>query len=373
MNSSLCLLTLFQQLRQAGMKLTPEQYELLQQALQQGHGIQGWEDLKRVCRLLWVKPSLDYDGAVFDRVFDRYQQAHQREFQSSIVPDVTSASLQRPTPDIHIPQVPPRRMPAAEAISEVQAPIAVKTQSLGLGTPKKTDWVVTPTAVPLSLETIERSWRSLRRPLRKGVATEVDLEATLNRIYQNGFFDDVVLRPAQRQQGELLLLIDDSEVMLPFRPALFPLITAVEEQRISPSQLYRFTVYPDDYLYDWKRPYQAIPLKTVLSQAHQNRTIVLIVSDAGAASRTDTPERRQGIATFLESLLPCVQQLLWLNPLPPDRWNFTTAQSVAQALNGRMFPLDATSLPVIARQPASDLIINLWSLLFPTSPGNEKI
>jgi uncharacterized protein with von Willebrand factor type A (vWA) domain len=44
------------------------------------------------------------------------------------------------------------------------------------------------------------------------------LEATLNRIDQHGYFSEVVLRPERRQQGDLLLLIDDSDAMLPFRP-----------------------------------------------------------------------------------------------------------------------------------------------------------
>ncbi|MGB7313479.1 MAG: hypothetical protein WA939_11130, partial [Nodosilinea sp.] len=45
--------------------------------------------------------------------------------------------------------------------------------------------------------------------------------------------------------------------------------------------LYRFTTYPDDYLYDWQQPSQAIALDQVLSRLHARRTIVLIWSEAG--------------------------------------------------------------------------------------------
>ena len=365
-------LDLFHQLRQAGMKLTPEQYNLLQQALEQGHGLSGWEDLKRVCRLLWVKPSLDYDGDLFEQTFDRYVQDHQRRFQAATTSQTSATTTairtgSQPT----LPQVPPRRMPATQAEGERQAPIALQTAPVALRQATKTSWVIAPTALPLSLRSVQSSWRSLRRPISNGPATEVDLEATLNRIDQHGYFSEVVLRPERRQQGDLLLLIDDSDAMLPFRPALQPLITAVNEHHITPAQIYRFTVYPDDYLYDWDQPSKAIPLATLLPRLHRSRTTVLLVSDGGAATGTKSLERQRRIAMFLERLCPCIHQLLWLNPLPPERWAFTTAQAIAQALNGRMIPLDATSLQVAARSQPSDLMIKLWSLLPPTLTTSE--
>ena len=73
------LLDLFQQSRKAGMKLTFEQYDLLRQALEVGDGLADWEDLRDVCRMLWVKPSLNYDAEIFEQVFDQYQADYQRQ------------------------------------------------------------------------------------------------------------------------------------------------------------------------------------------------------------------------------------------------------------------------------------------------------
>jgi uncharacterized protein with von Willebrand factor type A (vWA) domain len=366
MNSHPPLLSLFHQLRQAGMKLTPEQYDLLQQALQQGHGVGGWEDLKRVCQLLWVKPSPNYDRHLFEQTFDRYAQAHQRQFETYTAPPPATAISVKPTVSPPVPpQVPPRRMPDRQSTGEIQAPIAIKTAPPTLRPPTKPNWITMPTVLPLSLRSIQSSWRSLRRPVRSGLATEVDLAATLDQINQNGYFGEVVLRPERRQRSNLLLLVDDSDAMLPFRPALDLLITAVIEHRITPAEIYRFTVYPEDYLYDWNQPFKAIPLPTVLSRLHRSRTIVVIVSDGGAATATNRVERQLGIATFLEQLLPCIHQLLWLNPLPPERWQSTTAQTIAQALNGRMIPLDSVRLQAVAREQPSNPMIKLWSLLPP--------
>jgi uncharacterized protein with von Willebrand factor type A (vWA) domain len=363
----LLLLDLFQQLRQAGMKLTPEQYDLLQQSLQQGYGLGGWDDLKRLCRLLWVKPSPDYDAAIFERAFDHYVATYHRQFQSqsakqpqqeprSKVPDSVSS----------LPPVPPRRMPSTQGSGDTESPIAVKTLPPNPAAPKKSTWVITPQAFPLTLETMQGSWKSLRRPERSGDATEIDFEATLDRIQREGFLAEVVLRPERRLGAELLLLVDDSEAMLPFRPAFEVLIQAVNENRITPAQIYRFTSYPDEYLYEWARPTHAIPFSTVYTRLHRSRTIVLVISDAGAATRTRNPQRQEGIATFLDQIAPCIRQLIWVNPLPPDRWTFTTAESIAQALDGGMIHLDAASLQSITKVNPADSTMNLWSLLSPT-------
>ena len=84
-------LDLFQQLRQAGMTLSLEQYNLLRQALGEGFGLANWEaqreedyweDLRQVCRVLWVKPSQNYDSEVFDQTFRRYVQQKRREIEA---------------------------------------------------------------------------------------------------------------------------------------------------------------------------------------------------------------------------------------------------------------------------------------------------
>jgi uncharacterized protein len=366
-------LDLFQQLRWAGMELTLEQYDLLQQSLQQGFGLKGWNDLKRLCRILWVKPSVNYDPEIFDRTFDRYVTEHQRQFQLQSVPQpLPSPRSENAQITSSLPSIPPRQMPATQATGEVQSPIAVKTLSPSSLAPKRSDWTMLPKTLPLSLEVVQGAWKTLRRPELSGAATEINLEATLEEIQRDGSFAEVVLRPERRLRAELLLLVDDSEAMLPFRPALETLIHSVADHRITPAQIYRFTVYPEDYLYDWEIPTKAIPFTTIRSRLHRSRTVALILSDAGAATQSRSQNRQEGIATFLEQLVPCIRQLIWLNPLPPKRWVSTTAEEIALALDGRMIPMDAASLQAIVKDRALDSTIKLWSLL-PSTANRETI
>jgi uncharacterized protein with von Willebrand factor type A (vWA) domain len=362
-------LDLFHHLRKAGMSLTLEQYDLLKQALDQGYGLKGWDDLRRLCRLLWVKPCLNYDGERFERAFDRYVQSLHQQWQAELESPAPSTQHQKTDDVPGLPIVPPRQMPSSSPVAEGQAPVAVRTSPPQYDLTPKPEFRLMPTQMPVSLETIRGSWRTLRQFVCEGQDEELDLEGTIARINRDGFFSEVVMRPRQVQRAELLVLVDENEAMVPFDPAIQPLITAVEEHRISPAQLYRFTVFPDEFLYEWQYPTQAVPLNSLLSRLHRSRTVVWIVSDAGAAIGTYNPERLNGVMEFLSRLLPCIRELLWINPLPEKRWKSTTAEAIAQVLDGRMIALDPVYLQYAAGKPVSAPILNRWSLPLEVKPS----
>jgi hypothetical protein len=354
-------LDLFQMLQQAGMKLSPEQYDLLRQALSQGLGLENWEgqwdDLRQICRVLWVKPNRNYDAQVFEQVFDRYVSQKRREIQARQPVGVEPAPRPSKPPEStrQWPKVPPRKMPTSQmSMEEAKVPVAVKTGVAGLPEVDSTGLSLTPSQMPLPQRTILDSWQLLRRPIREGIRDELDLDATIRRITQEGYFSDVVMRPVKSKRAELIVLVDDDNVMLPFRPALQPLVNAIETQQITPAMMYRFTTYPDEYLYDWKQPTQAMPLDRILSRMHPRRTIVLIWGDAGATQANPLDDHRKGLMTFLTRLSPCVRSLIWLNPLPPHRWVDTLAAEVAYWVDGWMTHLSGPQVLALAKRPATD-------------------
>ncbi|MBD2662879.1 hypothetical protein B6N60_00393 [Richelia sinica FACHB-800] len=373
------LLDLFQELRKAGMALTLEQYELLRQAVTQGYGLGGWQDIKRVCRLLWVKPSADYDANIFDRTFERYIKQHHdkmpvQSYES--VPPKTQLPKDEPPPQIkppsNLPQIPPRRrIPSTQKQSEVKVPTAVQTGTTPKPTPVSTPFEEAkkgkkfhfrPTDLPIKLHDIQVTWRLLRQVNQSGLEKELDIEATINKIEQEGIFSDVVMRPLQTRRTELLLLIDDSSAMIPFFPVLQPFIQAITEARITPAKIYRFTNYPDEYLYHWNHPTKAESLTNLLPKLHRNRTVALIFSDAGAATATYSQERIKGISQFLTALTPCIRQIIWLNPLPPIRWEQTSAWTIDAVLNGKMLPYEPARLQRATRENSQESKIKTWQM-----------
>ncbi|WP_414543843.1 hypothetical protein [Nostoc sp. CCY0012] len=357
------LLDLFQELRKAGMALTLEQYELLQKAIVKGYGLGGWQDIKRVCRLLWVKPCANYDAKIFDRTFDRYIQQHHAKMPvlaDDSVPEPPEKTPEKKPPS-NLPQIPPRRIsPSTQQPHKVKVPAAIQSNSISSRFENNNNkFHFTPTDFPMQLSDVQVTWRLLRQAKQVGRDFEIDMEATLYQIEREGIFTDVVMRPVRVRKTELLLLIDDSPAMNPFFPALQPFIQAIAEARITPAQIYRFTSYPDEYLYDWQHPAQAESLTNLLPKLHRNRTVVLILSDAGAATATYSQERIEGISKFLTALSPCIRRLIWLNPLPPQRWEQTSAWTINAILNGKMLTYEPASLRTATRENPQENMIKV--------------
>ncbi len=366
------MLDLFQQLRDAGMKLTFQDYELCRQALGDDYKPTDWEDLRDVCRLLWVKPSLNYDREIFEREFDRYQAEKEREFDRWLasIRSTTDSDKDRSINFGVLPQIPPRKktttesLPASTTDPENHEPSGESVDAVKQERPKsprsKPEFAL---EVPIPQVVFQRTWRTLRRPITDLRVTELDVLATVERIGREGLFSDVVTRPKSQKKAELLLLVDDSNAMLPFTPVIEPLIQLVLNRRISPALIYRFNQYPTNYLYQWQHPLRGVPLGKVLGRLHQQRTVVIILSEAGAASPLYHQERVIGTGKFLERLLPCVREILWLNPLPSARWVDTTAEAIQTALAGRMAPFEVGKLQQLARTREFRSGVQLWSLM----------
>lgn len=366
------MLELFQQLRSAGMKLTIEQYDLLRQALDEDYGLSSWEDLRDLCRFLWVKPSLNYDAETFEQVFDEFEDRYQQKFaawlrkQRAAALPVASASLKQVKLGV-LPALPKREFPG-EAEAESQSP-GQKISGYGLDAVKhdrpnrrrsKPEYIV---ELPISQEQVRQTWSGLRRPLPDMRLRELDVDATVERIGREGSFANLVQRPVLQKKADLLLLVDESNSMLPFAPVVQPFIDMVLSRRISPAQIYRFKHCPTDFLYEWKRPLRGIALAKVLGRLNRLRTVVMILSDAGAASPVYSDERVVRTGQFLARLVPCVREVIWLNPLPELRWLDTTAEPIQSALAGRMLEFKAQQVQQLVRKREFQSEVQLWPLM----------
>jgi uncharacterized protein len=365
--SQLPLLQLFQRLRQQGMKLTIEQYDLLRQSLDLGFGLD-WERLERVCRLLWVKPSLNYDEMIFRQEFANFRQQHQDAFQQYVADREVQQQTEPESVLGELPKLPRRSWETEkeniEDIPEPRSQSNQPTEEYGLGaidlallgkSPRR-DLQFEPWAVPISLEQVLQTWKKLRAPVTLHQHEDVDWEATIERINREGFLGDLVMRPWVKKGADLLLLVDEGSGMVPYGPVWQPWIQAIEEQRITPAQMYYFSTAVSDSLYDWYQPLQAEALGAVLMRLHPQRSVVVILSDAGAATNSDDADRVASMQKMLCELGRAARAVIWLNPVPVERWMDTSANKIAQwmassqALSGTMLPFDrrcwAETLPL---------------------------
>ncbi len=204
-------------------------------------------------------------------------------------------------------------------------------------------FILTSEYFPVTQRQMKQIWRYLRRPVREGAPTELDVEATVNQIGEQGILLKPVLVPRRVNRAELLLLIDQDGSMVPFHALSRRLAeTAVRGGRLGKAGIYYFHNCPIEYLYHDPTHQKAEAVTNLFTHLRPERTAVLIFSDAGAARGGFSLERLKLTTAFLEQLRQRVRYTAWLNPVPHSRWFGTTAGEIARLV--AMFELDRRGL-----------------------------
>ena len=357
------LTKLFNQLREAGLPLGIDEYQLLLRAFQGGFGVSDFASLKRLCKTLWVKSAederlLDYyfkqlpselEQKGVTLYLEEYPSPHLPESQtqspkskSQLPKSAIQSPKSKPQPpekfqplasELQPPKPLPSQPPAEFFIESMEDEMQVATAVLQV-TSKDIEIPygrLFPTGEYISVtrRQMKQSWRYLRRPIREGPRVELDLEATVNQIGCQGIMLEPVLMPCRVNRAELLLLIDQDGSMVPFHALSRRLAeTASRGGRLGKAGIYYFHNCPVEYLY--RDPYlvEAESVTDIVSRLRLDRSSVLIFSDAGAARGGFSPERIELIEEFLKQLRQEVRYIAWLNPMPRSRWESTTAGQI---------------------------------------------
>ena len=183
---------------------------------------------------------------------------------------------------------------------------------------------------PVTFRQMKQGWRYMRNLVREGIPTELDLQATVQQISQQGFLICPILTPRRKNQLSLMLLIDRDGSMVPFHHLSQGLIrTACQGGRFNQVHIYYFHNCPSDYLHEDPYHLKAVSVETCLEQLSGERMVCLIFSDAGAARGGLNARRRRRTKFFLKQLQEFIACTVWLNPVPRNRWQNTTAANIA--------------------------------------------
>jgi uncharacterized protein with von Willebrand factor type A (vWA) domain len=71
---------------------------------------------------------------------------------------------------------------------------------------------------------------------------------------------------------------------------------------------------------------------------------LLVISDAGAARGFLNRSRVEQTQRFLADANKRTRAIVWMNPMPKDRWAGTTAQAITAGAGATFLPLDYASL-----------------------------
>ena len=86
------------------------------------------------------------------------------------------------------------------------------------------------------------------------------------------------------------------------------------------------------YLYRDAALAQGLSIADLARHYQHRKAAMLIISDGGAARGGYDPDRVRATQTALQQLRPMSQGLAWLNPVPVNRWEGTSAAYIGRLL-----------------------------------------
>ncbi|MEJ1932195.1 hypothetical protein WDZ92_18315 [Nostoc sp. NIES-2111] len=334
------LLDIFNSLRSRhGLPLGIEEYLVLVRSLVGGFGISDRQELEQVCCILWAKS--EEENRLIRQLFkEMWKQIESLPQNQDLTKQENSLALQEnhesspiktsiPEEDTLDEPLPDLETSTSITPEPVQAVQAVRSNRKNREM-KRPRYMLLTEYFPVTRRQMKQCWRYLRRPVRQGVPTELDVEATVAKIGREGISLEPVMMPPRINRTDLVLLIDQEGSMVPFHDLSRQLVeTAQRGGRLRTTNVFYFHDYPDEYLYGHPAMLESKAVSEVLEEIGE-RAAVLIISDAGAARGNFDAERVDNTKVWIEQLQQSVRYFAWLNPMPSECWRQTTAEEIAR-------------------------------------------
>jgi hypothetical protein len=355
--------------RQANMALGVDDYLIALEAMKQGYGLNGRDDLCELCQIIWVNSEAERHLflSIFNELYPpleikRGETAAKTEPKQDLVGGRREGEQLTPPPGLGTaaigttagPEAGMRAQPEI-AVSEQQleeaAKLAQQDEIQSFWRRPEPDAAVSEDGrsdlgvefLPVTARQMKQSFRHLRQAVREGPRDELDIERTVEYIARKGILLEPVMRARRVNRASLFLLLDQGGSMGPFHPLSRRLVeTAEKGSRLQRMQAYYFRNYPADYLYSDPQLLSETAVSKVFNEVNKYRPGIIIFSDAGAARGLYSQERVNWTYYFLTRLRRVARQITWLNPMPANRWTNTTAAAIATFVP--MFAVDQQGL-----------------------------
>lgn len=323
-----------------GFRLSVRDYQDAVVALRRGYGSPRREDLQWLCQALWARS--EHEVSRLDRIFRDFHWPSDEDLH-----DLTNLPVSRPETRSRRKQRssgkrtprPGREAPVFELAGPSESGVGLPSATA----PERPHEVFIFSPRPLvDLRSLIVAWRRFRIAQRSGPRIELDIDATVAAQSRHRFLLEPVLLPARRNQARLVALVDASESMAAWRRMNRLIAESLERSQLAHTALYYFDDAPDEELYELETVSRPLALESAV-QAHPGCCLV-VVSDAGAARGRLDRERVQQVRAFVKRVHRTWHPIAWLNPMPRQRWQGTTAEAIASLSGISMFQFTEDSL-----------------------------
>lgn len=349
-----------------------DEYLLALETLDHGYGLEGADELFSICKALWFKPY--HTEKAFRELFDKYldeilqeirlerarrqeeapgaetspqeersaaddkdqedRSEDQEEDQEKDLSEDQADQTDEKDEEEQKPGTPGQSASKEDAFRSIY--LRLSSQGPGNSPANRTaelrklreeiynqNFVLRGAYFPLRSRKIQQSFQMIRRITFEGRKDTIDWPATIRHVARQGFFDNPVLMASPQIKSGLYILVDSGGSMLPFAGLTQTMVSALRTFVGKKTQVFFFRNCPVGFLYDNEEQTRAID---IASFGDNRPRSVLIVSDAGAARGGYNPDRVAKTRNFLERMKK--HKVVWLNPMPEDRWQSTTADYI---------------------------------------------
>jgi uncharacterized protein len=317
---------IFTHLRKNGWSIGVNEYIAALDAIRGGIGTESLDKLKLILELLWCHSLAQQSQFTF--IWQK-ETADLAKTSAKSTPEKTNKT-QEEAPETQA-QTPSTQQRQKTEYSLAQ-PTTPELAALPVRTPFVSEGIEDFSELRLYFPVTRRSltylWRYLRRPIADGPLDVLDIEATIKQATQQGFYLAPAYRRREMNHAHLVVLVDQDGSMTPFHRFTRDLVeTAQEDSTIENVSVYYFHNIPSDYIYRDSHLTTPVELEKVLAQCDSD-TSVLLVSDAGAARGYRRMERIRATTEFLVKLKQRTSLICWLNPMPKERWESSSAEVI---------------------------------------------
>lgn len=184
--------------------------------------------------------------------------------------------------------------------------------------------------------------RRLRKMTRTGQSFELDIQSTIEEKCRTGVLKHAVLRPPRRNSASLVVLADVSPSMAPWRPFLQVIAESLQLSRLRSAEILYFSNFPRNWVFRTPALDDRVSF-TDIARANPSAPL-LVVSDGGTARGRFSPGRLRQTERFLDQAMETFKPIVWINPMPRERWAGTSGAALAKNRHLVVLPLDEESL-----------------------------